>query len=131
MLPPRFLDAAAVDHRALLLVLLPVLLLALSAAVVALLAGALELTPGGTAVFAELWVWEEVRHVDEQGLFRGPGLRLVSTPGVWRRRPREIQGLTLSTHSFSEKHRWIRPASPVSEVCPQRTDPGVMGGRGS
>ena len=77
MLPPRFLDVAAVDHGALLLVLLPVHLLALPAAVVALLAGALELAPGGTAVFAELWVWEEVRHVDEQGLIRGAGLRLV------------------------------------------------------
>ena len=48
---------------ALHLVDLPVGLLALLAAVVALLALALELAPGGTAVFAELWVCEDVRHV--------------------------------------------------------------------
>ena len=67
VLPLCFLDFAAVRHRALLLVVLPVLSLALLAAVVALLAHALELAPGGTAVFAELWVVEEVRHVLGQG----------------------------------------------------------------
>ena len=73
------LDLARQMDGTLLLVVLPVLPLALLAAVVALLAHALELAPGGTAVFAELWVCEEVRHVDEQGWLRGAdsGLRLV------------------------------------------------------
>ena len=47
---------------ALLLVVLPVLHLALLAAVVALLAFALELAPSRTAVLADLWVVEDVRH---------------------------------------------------------------------
>jgi hypothetical protein len=66
VLPLGILDLPRQMDGAVLLVEMPVGPLALCAAVVALLALALELAPGGTAVFAELWVCEDVRHVREQ-----------------------------------------------------------------
>ena len=62
VLPLGILDLPRPIDGAVLLVVLPVLHLALLAAVVALLAFALELAPSRTTVLADLWVVEDVRH---------------------------------------------------------------------